>query len=400
MDNNLLNDRIGRLKEWDQKELLNELLYNALSSLNAYAGERFDALTREVRDELPLHNEAPIIKIAVCSDEDIGKQVFLHSVASTPTVNSLGYITTIFAECEYPTIQELIGQTFMAEISSNIGTIQTEVALRYSSRHLQKMEWLHYAFCENEIPWATVNGIYFYKFLDVYCTQDIGQELVGFNINFDRYEKYISYDKTLLWNIAELTAPVAECEAKPAYNTIQFEHTLKNLQLDAHQYLICPFGDKFTSFQRGKLLYVRTNTKQLEQIDLLRITDGEDADSELYLPVKTNRKSNNVVDALARGRYIPTRGEAERIIHSLSVETEIRLMDIKVIENTEENIKRYKCIDFNYFIEANAFLSDKKLLLFTFTVSADSMWAYETMFYVLSELQLYFYEYRCVGEMV
>lgn len=400
MDNSLLNDRMGSLKEWEQEESLNEILYNTLSELNAYTKERFDELTREIRDEAVLNYDEPAIKVAVCTKENIDKQLFLFPVSTEPPINSPGYITTIFAECDYLTIQEMMLHTYAAEIVNGAETLQTRVSLRYSSKYLQKLKSLYYVFSENGLPWRTVNGIYFYKFLDVYGTQDTAQEITGFNIDFAQYEKYISYDKALLWNISPITAAVAACEAKPAYNAVQFEHTLKNLQLDENRYLFCPFGDKFTSFRRGQTMYVRTNTLQLEQFRLLRITGGEDADSLLYLKPKSNKKKPGFIDSLAMGRYIPTRGEAERIVRSFTDETGITLADIEVLPSTEENILLYKGVDYNLFIETNSFLAEKKLLLFTFEVDADSLWAHEIMFFVLSELQLNFYEYRCVGKLL
>jgi hypothetical protein len=400
---NLLNDRIGRLKDWEQIESLNEILFDALSSLNEHIQERFDGLTREIRDESALNNEPPVIKIAVCTEENIDKQLFTYPVATEPPLKSPGYITTVFAECDYYTIRKLTRQTYTAHISGKTGACQAKVALRYSEKYLQKLQSLYFTFSENELPWATVNGIYFYKFLDVFCEKDIQQEIgkiESFDIDFGPNEKHISYDKVLLWNVNPVSAPVAECEARPAYNAIQFEHTIKNLQLDEHRYIVCPFGERFTCFRRGPKMFVRTYTSQLEQINLLRIIGGEDAESPLFLPPKSNRKKVSLINTLARGRYIPTRGEAERIVYSLS-EANLLLTDIKVLPYTEDNIMLYKGIEFNSFVESKTFLTDKKkLLLFTFKSGDSNLWAHETMYFALSELQLYFYEYRCLGQLL
>jgi hypothetical protein len=148
-------------------------------------------------------------------------------------------------------------------------------------------------------------------------------------------------------------------------------------------------------------MYVRTYASKFEQLDLLRVTGNEEADNPYYLPLKSNRKQAGFIDNLARGRYIPTRGEAERIVHSLIEEKYLQLQDIKTLPYTEKNIQLYKGLDFNPFIETNALLQgQRKLLLFSFKVSGDKLWAYEKMSYALSELQQYFYEYRCLGELL
>ena len=402
MNSNLLNDRISRLKDWEQTESLGEILYDTFSSLNAYAKNRFDELTHEIRSEYVLNVSAPTVKLAVSTRENADKQIFLHPVATNPPANKPNYITTVFAYCDYPTIQKIMQQTYPAKIMTKTGTLEVQAELKYSSKYLQKIQSLHYTFSENELPWATIDGRYLYKFLDIYSKQEISWDIEGFEIDFAQYDRYISYDKELLWNITRITAPVAQCEAKPAYNAIQYEHTLKKLPLDNDHFLISPFGDRFNSFRRGSELFVRTYEKQLEQIDLIRVIDKDDEDSRLYLPVKSNRKKPGLISTMAKGAYIPTRGEAERIIHSLGETANLHLTDIKTLHCTRENLMRYKGIDYNFFREDNMVQADRKLLLFSLRAGAEAekVWTHEAMFYILSELQLHFYEYRCVGEII
>ena len=401
MDNNLLGDRIGQLKRWEQTESLNEILYSTLSSLHAYATDRFDGLTQEIRDESAPNDSPPVIKVAVCTQENIDKQIFMHPVATQPPINSPNYITTVFAKCDYPTMKELMTQTFSAVLQGETGTFRTKIELKYSLKYLQKIESLYYVFNENELNWATVNGQYFYKFLDVYSKQDITQSKIdSFEIDFAQYGKYISYDKELLWNITPITVPVAVCEPRPAYNAIQYEHLLKTLPHAGDQYLVCSLGERFTAFRRGKEMYVRTYNKQHEQIVLLRIIGNEDADCPLFLPLKSNKKKSGLINDLADRRFVPTRGEAERIVHSLDGASGIRLVDIKPLPRPEKNKARYEGLDYNYFREENMIVKDRKPLLFTFETDVDKMWAFERMYYVLSELQLYFYEYLCLGDLL
>ncbi|MCL1810048.1 MAG: hypothetical protein FWG42_09840 [Clostridiales bacterium] len=400
MDVNVLNDRIGKLKKWEQTDSINEILYNTLSSLSTYAQDRFDELTREIRDETATNISAPVIKTAVCVEKNVVKQLFLFPVSSQPPLNSPGYVATVFAECDYPTIKRMMRKTFKATVNCKTETFEAQVSLRYSLKYLQKLQSLYYMYSENEQPWVTVNGPYFYKFLDVISERAFPDGIDSFEIDFGDYEKYVSYDKVLLWNVTPVTETVASCEPKPAYNAIINEHVVKKLQLDEDQYLVCPMGDKFVSFRHGRDLYVRTYTKQLTEIKLMRITSREDAGNLLYLPVKSNKKELGLVDAYARGRYVPTRGEAERVLHSLKSVADFSLVDLRVLPCTDENAAKLKGIDYNYFIETNPILSDKKLLHFALKAADRDIWAYEKMYYVLSELQQRFYEYCCVGEMV
>lgn len=403
MENKLINEKIGKLKEWKYTESLNEILFDTLSRLSDYSEARFKDFIDQIKSETVLHTETPEIKFAVCTEENLDEMLYLYPVSVNLPFKNPDYIATIFAECDYLTIQELMSKRYTAEIKVKKRKQKIQIGLRYSLKYLQRIEFLHYIFNANELSWSTLNSIYLYKFLDVYCVDDIDiSEIESFEIDFGQYAKYVSYDKILLWNVEQMNVPAASVstEAKPTYNAVQFEHTIKNLQLDEHKYLVCYNSGKFTSFRQGKLLCVRTYDKQIEQIGLLRIVNGSGDNYNLYLQPKSNKKEIGFIDALAMRRYVPTRGEAERITHSLYPHTGLHLENIKVLPNTKENISKYKNIEYNFFIEDSVFLREKKLLLFSFHSDDTGLWLYEKMFFVLSELQLYFYEYHCIGEIL
>ena len=428
MDTNLLNDRIGRLKDWKQTESLNEILYNALAGLSDYSKARFDNMADEIRAEADAISEPPVIKVAVCSEDNIEKQMFLHPVSIGLPHGCPNYLTTIFAECDFATIQSMLKEKYLAEIHFTDGTLKrTEVALKYSAKYLQKLESLYHVFCLNEILWTTVNCAYFYKFLDVTACgdengaeQNTGQEtaielnaIESVTMDFREYKKFVSYDKVLLWNVNTVAAKVASVEAKPAYNTVVYSHTVKHLALDENQYIVCPIGDKFHCFRNGQNLQVCTHTKEMEEINFLRVIGNEDEEGPLYLPLVSSKKESGLVGSLARGRNIPTWGEAERIALSMFGSESLMLTEAKALPITreptyagqviahEKDKKKHmeNSIDFNFFVGSNAFLPYRRRLLFSFKSSLDKLWAAEAMFYVLSELQLHFHEFHVIGKL-
>ena len=400
MENSLLHERMGRLKEWQPGESLNEILYNALSSLNDNATERFNKLTREIKSEATVNEHIPVIRVAVVSGEDAEKQVFLHPVAAADErpYRDTDYLSTIFADCDYITIQEMMSKKFTAEIQSAGGASRIQVGLRYSRKYLNKQTLLYHTFAANNLPWVTINSIYFYKFLDVYSVNDDDMcDVKVVHIDFKEYNEHLSHDKTLLWNIESMTVP-ASWEAKPSYNKIVYEHSIKGLKLSEHQYLVCPVKDEFISYKQGQMMYVRTHSKKFDEFELLRITGGNDAGNPLYLPTVSNARRAGLVNSLAFGRYLPTKGEAQRVVYSAGID--MTLEGIEVLPANRTNLAKYNGINFNPFVEMNRFITGDKMLLFKFKSGVESLWSYESMFYLLSELQLYFYEYRVVGELI
>jgi hypothetical protein len=402
MENSLLYERIGRLKQWKPDEPLNEILYNALSSLNDNATERFNRLTQEIKSEVAVNENIPVIKVAVFSGEDADKQVFLHPVAANDErpYGDMDYLSTVFAGCDYTTIQKMMGKKFKAEIQSAAGSRQIQVGLRYSKKYLNKQTLLYHTFAANNLPWVTINSIYFYKFLDVYSVNDEDMRGVDIiHIHFEEYNEHLSHDKTLLWNIEPMVVPTS-WETKPAYNKIVYEHSIKGLKVSEHQYLVCPIDDEFRSYKQGQMMYVRTHTKKFGEFELLRIISGNDVGNPLFLPTVSNGRREGLVNSLAFGRHLPTKGEAQRIVRSINAEIDMTLEGIEVLPASRTNLAKYNGINFNPFVEANRFITSEKMLLFKFKSKVEPLWAHEAMFYLLSELQLYFYEHRVVGEMI
>ena len=134
MDANGLNERISRLRSWQQTDSLNEILYNALLSLSEYSKARFDALASEIRSEKEAISESPVIKVGVCRAEDLDKHLFLFPVSCSPPINGADYIVTVFAEAPHPVICAMRGKMFSAETTIGKDNIKLNVGLRYSAK--------------------------------------------------------------------------------------------------------------------------------------------------------------------------------------------------------------------------------------------------------------------------
>jgi hypothetical protein len=77
------------------------------------------------------------------------------------------------------------------------------------------------------------------------------------------------------------------------------------------------------------------------------------------------------------------------------------LLQVKILDKEiAAKMPEPEGLDFNPFIFANTFMPERRTILFTFKTEMEDIWKWEAMYYILSELQLYFYEYRCAGELV
>ena len=398
-----LADRIARSWEVNPQGALSHMLLDTFLALDEDCRGRISQLEERISLERETGEGelAPVVSMAVCEKEDAGRQLFLSPVISDEKTHTPGFIASVFMDCDYPTIKKSIGSVFPATVTTATQTLEIQAGLRYSQGHLKKIEDIYRAFIENGQPWTTVNAIYAYKFLDIYSLRHIDEAITGFTVDLKNFTKHADFNKALLWNIDTVSVPVTPV-AVSAGNAVKYEYTINGLQPGLYRYLVRPFEERpqgFECFWRGPLLCLRTYAQSLTDIKLLRFCEREDA--RLCLPVTSNKKENSFTQRLAKNqaRFTPSRGEAERIIRSLRGAEGVSLTNMEIIPPAKENTACYECLDFNRFIEMNAFQTGRKLLLFTFKVEAEKKWAHEIMFFVLSELQYYFTGFRCVGEL-
>ena len=101
-----------------------------------------------------------------------------------------------------------------------------------------------------------------------------------------------------------------------------------------------------------------------------------------------------------RGMIIRTRGEIMRLIKSYDISDKFVFKDLKVIK--ESVYEGEQTMNFNHFIDDQIRLYTlKNILLLQFQpLITDDFLLYDHLSFLVSEIQMLFPEYRCVGELV
>ena len=396
----LIKSRIKNIKDPIQKALLRDILYDVINEMFLHTEEKFEEFHQKIDSELQDDYSKYYIYMAVCKREDVDETSgFLFEVNYPEEEDIVG---TIFLECDYITIANCLKQTFKAIVTTDKDTYDIEVVLKYSQKYLSRIEWLYKQFQTNKKLWRTINSSFVYKFLDIIDIEHKvpkDEKIVRCQIDISELNSFIRTDMVLLWNV-QLSNVVTEGKiiTVPGINSILYEHKIK-AQLDMYAYMledeeVIHAGHVYTENQ----LIARAEEK-LYEFNLVRIASIDlDKDStKIFMPLQTNKRIMSYIDRLADSLPLPvlTKGEIERIFNQYTAYENLRIKDISIVNECSVDY-----LDLNPFIKLNEFLQDKKILLITFESNAtEDIFLYEKMYFLVTELQLYFQEYKCIGEM-
>lgn len=310
----------------------------------------------------------------------------------------------IFINDSYDKIQELDGKKLKGSINVKGEVYSVNFMLKHDIELIKRLEFLYDVFSLNSVKWKTYNSPYVRKAFvlkvidfdeSIYNSIDGTEEIVI--EKEDLKEKWIE-DHTLMWNIKE-TIINGDGLIRPTINRIHYEHTIllediKNVYLtptEHHVYHILKPNNEtlkiFTS-EAGEILW-----------RILRIGDKDYSKSnQLKYSFFTNKSDLSFVNKLKLDRNIRIRseGELKRIIYSFSkIREYFKFCGVEISQSKEGVFPLYEV---NSFIVDEFSLKGKLTYLkLSFEFLKIDIYTMDLLSFLISEIQLYFPEYKCVG---
>ena len=205
-----------------------------------------------------------------------------------------------------------------------------------------------------------------------------------------------------LWNVKRMSVK-SDGFPMPALDRVNFEHliSLKKLGLD-NGYLV--------DENEGLVKYVMRTFDSLTIVspeekasswNILKISgQGKEQERKLQFELVSNSRKKSFINKFAQknSQAIRTKGEIARIVNSFEVSKYFELTEIEIIDSKP---KRGTTYDMNYFIIDDIRVAkDKKVMNLKFKANKDSIIIYDLLSFIISEIQMYFPEYQCEGELV
>ena len=399
---NYIQARLKEINDLDERRFAKELLLGHLGKVFAWTEEKYAALEKRIQNDLDVSWKHYNIFTTV-----------IEKTAYDP-INSFWFP---LCECdirqsrkpEYETIylaaDEEKCKAFMEQKTLTGTNTETGHTIRFriekSARYQGCMKKLYGLFTGNHIPWQTVHMGHIDRFFDLVPLED-SDPGINASMCYGEWDKYIKRELMPLWNLEQTAIHSVEYRI-PCLDEVFYEHifylsagnnTEDGYLVEAKENIIS------IHYEKNKIL-LRTKEDTISDVFVYRVHQEKPEDVfEYQYPVLSNRKKDSLAARYLQktGNFIQTPMELYRKIDEMSGNYNIHIQGYEITEEAEANGIHG---DMNEFTGNRIFPEDRrKILLFRIHKTGDLKddYLYESQVrYILSQFQMEFLEYRCIG---
>ncbi|ERI04674.1 hypothetical protein [Aneurinibacillus aneurinilyticus] len=420
----IVADRLNKIEDLEQRKLLKNIMTSVFLNLVDYQEEMNRKLEEKVFNEITGTTENLDIYVTVCSRDELDpiheflypmipgdaekKNCNMTDIISRLSAKEEVHLLTLFLQCDFVKSKELINsqRAFHGEMITTEGQYRIQVSLQQNKTYMDEIEKLYNVFQKNSIPWRTVNHPYANKFFDAVLVGCEGtlkeeEEIQEIRINLEEYEEYKRLNMVPLWNIARIELKNQGFPI-PAMDKVNFEHILSLRKPGVeHGYLIDGEEEMIKYIKRTpEELIVVSPQEKSGSWNVLKVTQPVSSKSaDLAYELISNKRKNSFMDAFIRKQAITVRakGEISRIACSFEATQDFELEHVEIKEQEGKATETY---DMNPFISDHVRSEkDKKVMKLRFRASDNSFIRHDILSFLVSEIQMYFPEYKCEGEL-
>ena len=406
---NYIQKRLKEIDDLDERRYAKELLLNSLGGVFKWVEEKYGDLEKRILDELAVPWNRFSVSMIVIEKENYDPiNSFWHPVCgedigeySRKNEDSWGNVSVYLAAGERE-----CGEFLQSGILEGIEE-QTGQHIRFrigrSMRYKEAVKKLHTLFSCNHIPWQTIHMGHLERFFDLVPEKEISADS-HVSFGFGDWEKKIKQGCIPLWNIERIAIQSQEFR-HPCLDEVIYEHIyhLGKGMSEEDGYLVDAGGNILSiRYEKNKVL-LRTKQEFLEDVTIYRLHQGEGGDSHGYSsPVLSNRRRDNFAIRYLQqtGNFIQTPMELYRKVEELSGNYGICPKGYEIVRDVEGKMLEG---DMNGDVGMQIFTGDNRsiLLLRFHKEGGQEDYLYESQIrYILSQLQMEFLEYKCMGVMV
>lgn len=412
---------LDNIADLGERKLLREILSGVLDELITYDEEMFQKVEERVFGELSYREMNYSITTSIVElerydpiheclfpmvEEDVNgiKPSERISVDSKSGEICLG---KVFLECEYPYLKDRLekGEIFEGVLVTNQGEHTIQVKIRKSMDYLKLIILLYHTFLKNGIPWVTVYCPYLFKFVDLIVVQCIPvlekeEECLSYRLHLRDLEERVHRNRIPLWNVDLYRVQTMNFPV-PVLDGVNYEHLIptKGNRRECGYLIVVPDGISCYMRQTRENIVIITPIDTMQEWEMMRIVPVlKEIDGKGY-PLMENRTRNSFTNRLERnGKFIVrTKGELIRMINSFEMAEGIELLEVCICEKVPEKIVTYS-VNF-FFAEGIREEQYKKCMLLIFQRRKKvSIFDWDQISFLVSEVQLAFPEFYCVGQ--
>ena len=373
-----VKDRLSEIKEEDEYVFAKSVLYDGLYRMSEVFEERYKSLYKKVYDELESKEESyeiailllsknentflrmffPISDLDVIEDKEADiKEGCMEDKNSIKTV----YLNAADSVCK-AFLQENIRVSFTNNKEKHTLLVQPKKALRYR----KEVGKLYETFSYNGLRWNTVNTAYLDRFFDIDLS-GLPQNARDVEVDYGKYEREMirQKDKEIILRLIQKT------------------------------------GGMVGIRQEEEKIIVKSYEESYSDLEGYNIFDIRYTKEELPIGLISNKRKEGMIGRLLNKakEKIHTEAEIERIIEELDIGEYVSLKSCERLATNKAFLEEMKILpDMNNFTNENFQLTDESpKLILRFLRNSDSNLCEAMVRYAISQLQISFDEYICIG---
>ena len=404
--------RLLEIKDEDEYALAKSVLYDGLYKMSEVFEERFKSLQKKVYDELESQEESYEIAVLLLSKND---NVFLRmffpvseadvlddasgdiredSKERSSTVKTI-YLNADDSVCK-AFAKEKISVSFTINGEKNLTSVQPKKAIRYR----QELGKLNETFSHNGLRWNTVNTAYLDRFFDIDLSTVV-QNARDVEVHYGKYSDMVKENIYPVWNV-EKTLFKSSTFLSPSKDGLYYEREM--IRQKDKEIILCLVQktDGMVGIrQEEEKIIVKSYEESYADLEGYHIFDIRYTKEELPAGLISNKRKESLIGRLSANSKdkLQTKAEIERIIEELDIEEYVSLKSCERLVMKKDFLETGKILpDMNNFSSDDFQVTNESpKLILRFLRNSDSNLCEAMVRYAVSQLQINFDEYICIG---
>lgn len=407
---NYIQKRLKEIDDLEERKYARELLLEGIGKIFACTDAKYEALEQRIGRELEkpgkrFHTYMTIIKK---EDYDPINSFWFPVCEEDVKGNKAPGYETVYLMADEAGCRKFLKQGEITGIIEKSGEL-IRFQIRKAGQYEKMIKRLYTLFTNNHIPWQVVHMGHLERFFELVPTQEIapGSRV---NMQWGIWESCVKTKMIPLWNIQRTEVSSREYRM-PCIDEVFYEHIfdLPDERMADDGYLMETKEDILSLRYEENKVILKTKQESLKDVCVYRMRQGTVEESYGYqYPVLTNCRNDNLAARYLHqtGNFIQTPMELCRKIEEMSGCYDVEVLGYEIVDKAEDDIAVSELLygDMNGFIGAQVFSDDKRsILLFKMRIKEQQKAGYlckSQVRYILSQLQMEFMEYRCVGVVV
>ena len=406
-----VKDRLSEIKDEDEYALAKSVLYEGLYKMSEVFEERFKTLYQKVYDELEDRKESYEIAIMLLSKKEkvflkrfypISEEDVLEENDAIEEKQRENNVKTVYLNATDSICKNFSKDKLRVTFTKEREQVEIFVKPKKAFRYRREVADLHETFSHNGLIWDTVNTVYIDRFFDIDLS-DVPDDARGVEVDYGKYSDMIKEDIYPVWNI-EKTLFKSSTFLSPCNDGLYYEREMVlSKDKEVALRLIAKTEGMVSIRHEDERIFIKSYEESYSDLTGYNIFDIRYTKEELPIDLISNKRKENMIGRWEKNRNVKihTKAEIERIIEELDISEYISLKSCERFEAVEEQFLKEEdkiLPDMNSFFEGEiAIKKDSPKLILKFLRNSDSNLCEGMVRYAVSQVDLGFDEYSCVG---